>query len=360
MDVFKISESNKTECFQKHKVCVFFLGLLMMFVTNPHYDAHASSKQAELKSHNSPRAIPVVLDTDIGNDIDDTWALALLLNSPEFDIKLITTSTSDTLTKAKIVAKLLEKANRTDIPIGVGEPIGDTKTYQSGWVKDYWLSSYPGKVDYDGVGCLIDVIMNSPEPITLIAIGPLPNISEALRREPRIAGKADFVGMHGSIYKGYGNSDKIAPEHNVKTFPKASQKVFEASWKSMMITPLDTCGIVRLEGDKYQKILQSKNPVAQAVIDSYRVWSKRPGFPANNSDKPEIRSTILYDTVAVYLAMSTELVKMEKLPIRITDDGYTVIDKEGGSIVNCAIEWNDLEAFEDFLVERLVNKKAVK
>ena len=39
------------------------------------------------------RRIPVILDTDIGNDIDDTWALGQLLNSPELDLKLVLTST---------------------------------------------------------------------------------------------------------------------------------------------------------------------------------------------------------------------------------------------------------------------------
>jgi inosine-uridine nucleoside N-ribohydrolase len=68
--------------------------------------------------------------------------------------------------------------------------------------------------------------------------------------------------------------------------------------------------------------------------------------------KLDSSSTTLFDTVAVYLAMSTELVKMEKLPIRVTDDGYTRID-EGAKVIDCATEWKDLDAFEDFLVDRL-------
>jgi hypothetical protein len=56
--------------------------------------------------------------------------------------------------------------------------------------------------------------------------------------------------------------------------------------------------------------------------------------------------------VAVYLAFSEELLVMEKLGIRVTDDGYTVID-EDAKVVNCAMDWRDLPAFEDFLVKRL-------
>lgn len=68
------------------------------------------------------KKIPVILDTDIGGDIDDTWALGLLLKCPEFDVKLITTSTDNTPLKAKLVAKFLEIVGRTDIPIGIGPP----------------------------------------------------------------------------------------------------------------------------------------------------------------------------------------------------------------------------------------------
>jgi len=41
------------------------------------------------------KKIPVILDTDIGIDIDDTWALGLLLKCPELDVKLITTTSED-------------------------------------------------------------------------------------------------------------------------------------------------------------------------------------------------------------------------------------------------------------------------
>ena len=52
--------------------------------------------------------IPVIVDTDIGHDVDDVWALAFLLRCPELDVKLITTTTGDTLYRARLTAKLLE------------------------------------------------------------------------------------------------------------------------------------------------------------------------------------------------------------------------------------------------------------
>jgi len=160
-----------------------------------------------------PRGIPTILDTDIGGDIDDTWALALMLRCPELDIRLVVADTGDTAYRAKIIAKMLEVAGRTDIPVGMG-PSFDTHNHtpQKDWVKDYDLDAYPGEVYKDGVDAMIETIMTSPDPVTLVCIGPVPNIGEALRREPGIAKRARFVGMHGSVYKGYNGADKPCKE----------------------------------------------------------------------------------------------------------------------------------------------------
>jgi inosine-uridine nucleoside N-ribohydrolase len=300
--------------------------------------------------------IPVILDTDICDDIDDTWALALLLQSPEFDVKLITTAVGDTPAKTKVVAKLLQTTGRTDIPIGTGLTTGDMKKghRQDEWVKDFDLSKYGGKIYPDGVQAMIDTIRKSPRQITLIAIGPLPNVAAALEREPNIAGNTRFVGMHGSVRRGYGGKSQPQKEYNVVSFIKASQTVFTADW-DMTITPLDTCSLVVLKRDKYKKVLESANPVAKAVIENYRVWLK--SGKMNEADA-NTRSSTLFDTVAVYLAMSSDLLEMENLGISVTNDGMTAIDEKAKK-VNCATKWKNLGAFEDFLVERLTGPAVV-
>jgi inosine-uridine nucleoside N-ribohydrolase len=284
------------------------------------------------------------------------------MQSPEFDIKLITTEVGNTEGKARTVAKFLETVGRTDIPIGIGIQQHKGSHRQDAWAKDYDLSSYPGTIHRDGVQALIDMIMQSRRPIKLVAVGPVPNIAAALEREPKIAEKAEFVGMHGSVRLGYGGSATISAEYNVRAYAKEAQKVFTAPW-DMTITPLDTCGLVQLKGSKYQKVLKRNSPLTRALMENYRAWYKQ-GILNQKKDLSEAElnkrvdqklnssSTTLFDTVAVYLAMSTELVKMEKLPIRVTDDGYTRID-EGAKVINCATEWKDLGAFEDFLVGRL-------
>ncbi len=291
------------------------------------------------------RRIPVILDTDIGGDIDDTWALAMMLRSPELDIRMVSTATGDTTYRAKIAARMLEIGGRTDIPIAVGLPLAPLPTPQAPWVAGYDLGSYRGPVLQDGVGALVEAIMGSPEPVTIVAIGPLPNIGAALEREPRIASRARLVGMHGSIRLGYDGAPRISAEYNVAADPGACRKVFGAPW-DVTITPLDTCGLVVLEGARYRAVRDSRDPLARAVIENYRLWSR-------DKAVAEERSSVLFDTVAVYLAFSEELLAMERLGIRVTDEGYTVID-DGARPVRCATAWKDLAAFEDLLVRRLI------
>jgi len=325
------------------------LGLLWLAISLTPLPAPAAETPPD-----KPARIPVILDTDIGDDIDDTWALALLLKSPELDLELAVGDYGEAQYRARLLAKFLERAGRSDVPVGIGldiAPHGEGR--QAAWVKDYDLKSYPGKVHADGVQAIIDTVMNSPQPVTLICIGPVPNIAEALKREPRIAQKARFVGMQGSVRVGYGGAKEPQIEWNVKCNPKALQQVFGAPW-DITITPLDTCGLVILSGDKYRRVRDSANPTTADLIANYRLWvtgdTKLPG------DMADQRSGTLFDTVAVYLATRQDFCEMEQLGLRVTDDGFTVIDPAARK-VNVAVSWKDLGAFEDLLVNRLSGKR---
>ena len=102
---------------------------------------------------------PVVLITDIGTDIDDSWALALALRSPELDVKLVVADPADTPYRARVAAKFLEASGRGDVPIAIGDnggPKGDSFMTLTPWIAGYDIGKYPGKVYEDGVGALID------------------------------------------------------------------------------------------------------------------------------------------------------------------------------------------------------------
>jgi inosine-uridine nucleoside N-ribohydrolase len=292
--------------------------------------------------------IPVILDTDIGGDIDDAWALALILKSPELDLKMLLTDTGNPTYRGAVAGKYLEAADRTDIPVGLGVFDNHGTGPQEPWLDDYQLSNYPGTVYSDGVGAMIDMIMNSPEPITLICIGPVLNLLHALEREPRIVENTKIVGMFGSIRYGYDNSNQIAPEMNVHLQPEAFRKMI-SSFPNITITPLDTCGIVKLKNEKYKQVHNCEDQFIQNLIESYYSWAKHVDW---TKVSPSSTTSILFDAVAVYLAISEDLLVIEELGVRVTDDGYSLID-HNEKPVRWATKWKDLSGFEDWLVERL-------
>jgi inosine-uridine nucleoside N-ribohydrolase len=297
------------------------------------------------------RPTPVILDTDIGDDIDDTWALALALRSPELDVRLVVTDFGNTEQRAKLAARVLELAGRTDVPIGVGIKENDDPGPQAEWVRDYDIARYPGRVLKDGVQALVDTAMASKEPVTLIAIGPPPTLARALEREPRLAGKLRLCGMYGSIRRGYGKPQP-EPEWNVKSRVAAARTVLGAAWREAAVTPLDTCGRVHLSGARYARVRASSDPLMRGLIESFGVWCRNRDWCAKDAGFVAEKSSTLFDTVAVYLAISSELVKSESFGVRVTDEGMTQPDA-GARPMRWAVDWKDLDGYEEWLTARL-------
>jgi inosine-uridine nucleoside N-ribohydrolase len=294
-----------------------------------------------------PAPVAVILDTDIGDDIDDTWALGMLLGCPQVDLKMIVTASDDTPKKTRLVAKILDRLRRTDIPIGVGVKTSDNAIHQEKWLGDFSLDGYKGTVIPDGIQAMIDTINASKEPIVLLVIGPQTNIQEALQRDPAIAKKARVVAMAGSVEIGYNGKQGRDPEYNVFKDIPAARAVFAAPW-DITFAPLDSCGTLILKGERFSKVEQSKDPKAAAVIENYREWTNYPHYPKG-------QSSVLFDTVAAYLSFDEAYCEMKAVKLSIDDKGVTVPD-ENGRPVHCAMGWKDREAFEDLLVKALTTK----
>ena len=198
----------------------------------------------------------------------------MLLKSPELDVKMISTTCYNSHARARLVAKLLTVAGRTEIPIALG-PGENGKTRQDEWCQDFQLDQYAGTVYDDGPQAVIDLVRKSQPPITIIAVGPLQSLSRALEKDPSIASRAHFIGMHGSVYKGYGGSSEVSAEYNVQRDAMAARRVLSAPWKSTMITPLDTCGLVDLEQDRFKMLKQSDDPLVKALLENYQIWAQK-------------------------------------------------------------------------------------
>jgi inosine-uridine nucleoside N-ribohydrolase len=331
------------------------LGIFMAFAFSAISSGMAARAAGE-KPDSASQPLSVILDTDIGDDIDDSWALTMLLKSPQFDVKLITTTCGKAEYRAKLIAKMLTAAGRTDIPIGLGAGGVLEKGSINDWVKDYRLRDYPGKIHEDGAKAIVETLNALAEkklPVTIIAIGPLHTLEAALKLDAGIAPKADFVGMHGSVRKGYENNPEPCVEYNM-TYVPGAQKVFAAPWRSIAITPLDTCGLVKLTGSEFANLKSSNDPLVKALLENYRIWAHM----KSTDDLSE--STVLFDTVAVYLADPgpKPLLELERLHIKVTDQGMMAIDPQG-SLMIVATNWKNLAEYQECLV-KVLNAPVVK
>jgi len=315
--------------------------------------------------------IDVILDTDLGDDIDDTWALAQLLRCPELRLRMVLTAGHGFHEKrAQIAVKTLQAAGISGVPIGLGCITKGERPqmYQGGWSDEIdlttWEANGQGEVIQDGVQKLIDIVMEGDAPFTLVCIAPLDNIAEALLREPRIASRCHFVGMHGSVHRGYnGGPLPQQGEFNVRMNPAACQSTFAAAWLTKTITPLDTCGLFSLQGQELAKVHAAQDPLALAVVGANQYWYDN--LPADvrrqrQYSDPKKETTILFDCVAVHLAYSREFLAVRPTTLRVTDDGRTLLvdDEEmkrgaSGVIMDAALDWTDLDGFRRDFVCRL-------
>ena len=294
-----------------------------------------------------PKPIPIILDTDIGNDIDDTWALGMLLNSPEFDLKLVLTSTGDARYRARVAAGFLEACGRDDIPVGIGvsRADGSPETMHE-YADSYRLEQYSGGIWEDGVGRALELIAAEPE-LTVIGIAPLTTLAELCRRDERAVARCCLSVMGGSIAKRHHGAAGAVAEYNIKLDVPAAQRTFRAPWREIRLTPLDHCGDIALSGADYRKVAESTAPIPRNILAQYALWRNH-----WKHDGPADASSILYDTAAVHLAYSGEFTRLERLKLAVDDDGFTRISPEEREML-VAMEMTDPAAFQRRLVERL-------
>ncbi|WP_164545639.1 nucleoside hydrolase [Paenibacillus albus] len=167
----------------------------------------------------------IIIDTDIGDDIDDALAIALALESPELDVIGITTVFKNVTARAKLAVNLLSMAGRSDIPVyaGIASPILNKVDIneipcQYSEEKDGHANGF-GK---NGNDFIVDTIMKSDGDITLVPIGPLTNIAVSILREPAFKHKVKEIVMMGGCFYSH------LSEWNIRCDPEAARIVFES------------------------------------------------------------------------------------------------------------------------------------
>lgn len=249
-----------------------------------------------------PRPLPIILDTDIGDDIDDALALALILNSPELDLCGVTTVFVDAHKRACLAQELLSVWERPEILIAAGcsKPLLQPVDAQAGRQFQALDDTSDDKSTFlHGVDFLANVDDNtSTEKITLVAIGPLTNIALALARQPRLARQTRLFLMGG---EGVGGD---AAEWNFCCDPEAAAMVFNSGIEIWQVG-YDITSQVQLNQNHLQQIAGSKTPRAQLLSRLIELWQDG-----------ENRLPFLHDPLAV-LALFTNCLRFENYHAKV-------------------------------------------
>ena len=161
------------------RITLTVLFLLLAASASLRMDAQIAAQAPSVTAPSSAQPENVIFDTDIGDDIDDAFALALLLRSPEVKILGITTAWGDTNLRARLVSRFLAETGHSDIPVFAGpQTKSTTKFSQAQWAEQFPARAYP-----DAIGFLHDTIQQHPGEITLIAVAPLTNVGALIDRD---------------------------------------------------------------------------------------------------------------------------------------------------------------------------------
>ncbi|MPM96063.1 Pyrimidine-specific ribonucleoside hydrolase RihA [bioreactor metagenome] len=280
----------------------------------------------------------------------------MLLNAPELELKLLSAATGDTAYRADLASHMLRLAGRSDIPVAAGW----AGAVESPPVLEKYLENF-GRIrgNYpDAVESMHKVIRDSAGPVTLIAIAPLTNVAELLDRHPEDAGKVNLVAMLGSIAAGHDDVPGKVAEYNVVQDIGAAQRVFAGNWRSFAITPLDSCGNVKLSREEVAKIMHSRRPPLVDLVNQsiavYSHWRGREELPPLSEENLPDGTSSLFDTVAVYMAYERDgFLNYRELNLNVDAAGL-LCEAPSGRKVRTAISWNRKEGFLRHLMSRIL------
>jgi len=179
-----------------------------------------------------PDKIPLILDTDIGSDIDDAVCLAYLLKQPRCELLGVTTVTGNVAQRAALAEVVCRAAGREDIPIHAGAP--NVMLFGPGQpdVPQYdAIVKRPHRKDYPpatAVEFLRQTIRARPHQITLLTIGPLTNIALLFAADPEIPALLKELHMMCGVFTAGNGQGPGAKEWNALVDPIASAIVYRA------------------------------------------------------------------------------------------------------------------------------------
>lgn len=236
----------------------------------------------------------IILDTDIGDDIDDALALGLVLSSPDLDLVGVTTVFKNTVARSKLARTVLKVAGKSDVPVPAGcgailSPRAEVgfdprQGYLDGELPGQGAASLPeGELPpldpRHAVDFIIDTVLAGSEDITLVTIGAMTNVAMAITKEPRVISRISrIVSMAGAFDRSYS-------EWNVRCDPVATALLL-TSGIPMDIVGLDVTTKVQLRKEDLTVLRQSESPLVQKLVESMDLWVQHSGWAHRIGNPP--------------------------------------------------------------------------
>jgi purine nucleosidase len=278
-------------------------------------------------------ASKVIFDTDIGDDIDDAYALGLLLRSPEVQVVGVTTAFEDTHMRARLAARFLSAAGRGDVPVYEGPKTAEAKHFtQKKWAQEAADRSFPDAIEF-----VLDTIRKNPGQITLVAVAPLTNVGALIRKDPETFRKLKrVVLMGGSVALGYGGKKDPEVEWNIFNDVAGAKALFGAG-VPLYVMPLDSTEIP-LGPERQAQLFAKKTGMTKALEDLTAEWSA-----ATKNVSPT-----LFDVVAAAYVVRPEICPMTPMRIEVDDKGFTR-RVSGAANANVCLDSKTEEFFDLFM-----------
>jgi purine nucleosidase len=254
------------------------------------------------------QSVPIIFDTDIGDDIDDALALALALQSPELDVRAVTTVTDDTEGRARLAWKELGLYGRHDVALGIGAPEPFLDPVHTGRAPQFSVltdaDTLPPSAHRRASELIIETLLASPRKITLVPVGPLTNIALALKGEPRIKDKIERIVLMGGAF------DLLKAEYNIERDRVAAEIVFR-SGVPITAVGLDVTMRCKLAAPDMDHLRAADNPASRFLVRLIELWQN--GHPD--------QYPILHDPLAVAVTMHPNLVETQLGSVHVETSG---------------------------------------
>jgi inosine-uridine nucleoside N-ribohydrolase len=290
---------------------------------------------------------PVLIDTDIGDDIDDTLALALALQSPEIELQGVTTVFGNTQQRAHLAAHLLTVFGHQDIPVAAGVETPLQPRHRPSGVPQASIlddrTELPALSTLSGPELIVQTALTHHSDLILLCIGPLTNVATALRLEPHL-----FLAIRRIILMG-GTSTFPFPEWNMRSDVRAAQIVLGAGIPVTMIG-WNVTTRCQLQEKDVERLRCNGSPQTQLLSQLLAVWQRhRPWWHP--------KWPYLHDPLTVVALCGPQLLRFEEMTARVLVDGpfkgFMVPRLMNGPLVHAAVDVQ-AEEVREWVMQRLL------